>query len=138
VAIVEDVGRRLEFAHELTLGVTPTIQDYDASLLEVEEFRSDADSPSRIPKGVVRRTFLLGGPDEALRETQGARESSRESRPLTAGRERSSTGSGAVPIPYRILRGCIIVDAAYWALILSVTPLFVASGPGGRMRCAWG
>ena len=66
--LVGDAERQLEFARELAFGVMPAIQlqDYGAKLLEAEGFRGDLDSPSRIPEGFVRRTFLLGGPDEAI------------------------------------------------------------------------
>ena len=66
--LVGDAERQLEFARELAFGVMPAIQlqDYGAKLLEAEGFRGDLDSPSRIPEGFVRRTFLLEGPDEAI------------------------------------------------------------------------
>jgi alkanesulfonate monooxygenase SsuD/methylene tetrahydromethanopterin reductase-like flavin-dependent oxidoreductase (luciferase family) len=68
VAIAGDAERQLEFARELAFGVMPAIQlqDYGAKLLEAEGFRGGLDSPSRIPEEFVRRTFLLGGPDEAI------------------------------------------------------------------------
>jgi alkanesulfonate monooxygenase SsuD/methylene tetrahydromethanopterin reductase-like flavin-dependent oxidoreductase (luciferase family) len=72
VAIAGDAERQLEFARELAFGAMPAIrlQDYGARLLEAEEFRGHTDSPSSIPEGFVRRKFLLGRPDEAIRRLE--------------------------------------------------------------------